>query len=340
MRYQQPPDDRAAAPTGPPPGWYPAPGGLQLLRWWDGTRWGPQTQPLPGYQQASQPQYGDASAGYDAFGQQSAGRHAQLGGVQGGATYPPHTASGAYRASIPAAQPQQPNPYQPQLPQDLRQPAGLPQQQAQAVGRQPQPRRAPQRAGKRARNVLIGLGALTGIIVGIVAANTHGSSSSGNPAAAAAAASTPAPANSAASASCADQVNSWRGQGGGSQMSAVENDLDNFQKAGQDLVSDLNAGNDASADEAALQTAAASLQSDAQAAAANLPPSCVPNLRQDYGAAMTDYSKAAIDCEQSISELTNGDAAVATDDINASGALLGAGNGKVDAAAADIKSFG
>ena len=33
--------------SGPPPGWYLDPGGMQVLRWWDGIRWGPQTQPLP-----------------------------------------------------------------------------------------------------------------------------------------------------------------------------------------------------------------------------------------------------------------------------------------------------
>ncbi len=38
---------RADAPTGPPAGWYLDPGGLQVLRWWDGRQWGSQTQPLP-----------------------------------------------------------------------------------------------------------------------------------------------------------------------------------------------------------------------------------------------------------------------------------------------------
>jgi len=42
------PEYRADALVGPPPGWYLDPQGMQVLRWWDGTRWGPQTQPLPG----------------------------------------------------------------------------------------------------------------------------------------------------------------------------------------------------------------------------------------------------------------------------------------------------
>ena len=46
MSYQQPPDQTVGAPSAQPQGWYPDPGGLQALRWWDGTRWSPHAQPL------------------------------------------------------------------------------------------------------------------------------------------------------------------------------------------------------------------------------------------------------------------------------------------------------
>jgi hypothetical protein len=45
MSDQEPPS-YGPPPPGPPAGWYPDPHGLQVMRWWDGTQWGPQTQPM------------------------------------------------------------------------------------------------------------------------------------------------------------------------------------------------------------------------------------------------------------------------------------------------------
>jgi hypothetical protein len=90
MSYQQ-----GDAPAGPPPGWYLDPGGLQVLRWWDGRQWGPQTQPLPGLTQESQPPHPDATAsgtgGYGAFPSQQgdAGQQGQQGRPKTGAAHAP-----------------------------------------------------------------------------------------------------------------------------------------------------------------------------------------------------------------------------------------------------------
>lgn len=60
--------ERTGTPTGPPPGWYNDPRGHDVLRWWDGSRWGEQTQARPSYR-AEQPQqeygYAPAQHGYE-----------------------------------------------------------------------------------------------------------------------------------------------------------------------------------------------------------------------------------------------------------------------------------
>lgn len=91
MSYQQPPDHRADAAAGPPSGWYVDPNGLQVLRWWDGTKWSPHTQPLPGIRQGSRAPYPDATGSVsgenDASWQKSAGRHQQQSGPHDGMAY-------------------------------------------------------------------------------------------------------------------------------------------------------------------------------------------------------------------------------------------------------------
>jgi hypothetical protein len=55
--------DRTGTPPGPPAGWYNDPRGHDALRWWDGSRWGEQTQAQPGYEiQQPQREYGYAPA--------------------------------------------------------------------------------------------------------------------------------------------------------------------------------------------------------------------------------------------------------------------------------------
>jgi hypothetical protein len=347
MSYRQLPGGPPDPPAGPPPGWYPDPEVRGGMRWWDGAQWGLQTHPQPAYQQAPQPQHQDAASAPGTYGAPwpgNAGLPGRPGGPQDGTAYRTGQASGPYPALLPPGRPQ-PDPYRPQQPPDPYQTQGWQQEPAGAPGPQPQADRPSRRRGKRpARRALIGLGVLVVIVdVGVSLVILRKSPSTGNLAATSttsAAASTAAPSAAASSSGdCRTQAVSWRDNGGLSQLDAVTTDMANVQKAATALANGLWPGGPASQDEAALQTAAASLRSGAQAALANLPPSCVPNLRTDEGAALDDASKSAVDCENAVSELHSGNASAATGDINAANAAITDSGNKFQAATSDVQAF-
>ncbi len=74
MSYHPPPADKDKAAARQPPGWYLDPRwylhrtGPQVLRWWDGTQWGQQTQPLPG--RGQEPQLGYPQQPYGQYPRQ------------------------------------------------------------------------------------------------------------------------------------------------------------------------------------------------------------------------------------------------------------------------------
>jgi hypothetical protein len=90
-------------------------------------------------------------------------------------------------------------------------------------------------------------------------------------------------------------------------------------------------------DTASLQKTAASLESDSQTAQANLPPSCAPDVRADYGAALNDASKATLDCRDAVSEMGSGNYNVAADDVNAADVAITASGNKFQAATPDAR---
>lgn len=132
-----------------------------------------------------------------------------------------------------------------------------------------------------------------------------------------------------ASPSCQSQALAWKNGGGASHLNPIVSDLSAIQNA--------FAGSDRSP--AALQAAATSLQSDVHAAEAALPPACIPGMRQAYGLALTDYSKAAGDFQDTASEQRSGNDSVALADAQAGTNAMGAGDTEISAAYADLSSF-
>jgi len=217
VSYQQPPDERTDTRAGAPPGWYLDPEGRQELRWWDGTRWGPHTQPLPGVMQESQHPYpgvvGSASSGYGSFQQDRVGRHRLQSGQRDGTTFLSSLAADPHAVSFPAAELEQPDIYKPQEPQDSSHLQGWLEQSAFEPGPQPQAQHVPRRSwSPKARHVLIGLGVLVVAIVATSVAIERGAFSSGHAAAtsvaASAASSNAAPSATAQPLTC-ESIASW-----------------------------------------------------------------------------------------------------------------------------------
>ena len=185
---------------------------------------------------------------------------------------------------------------------------------------------------KRART-LIALAAIT---------LTAGCASTGSTTAAGAPSPAPSsqpPAAPSSPPSCADQFAAWRDGGGLTDLEAVTTDLGTISTAASAAATDMQAGSLNPDDQAALQQAAAALQADTATAQANLPPACVPGLRRNVSAALTDYNRAAVEAGQSVTEADSGSYAVATSDILAAGKAMQAGTKKIGKATEAIKAF-
>jgi hypothetical protein len=205
-------------------------------------------------------------------------------------------------------------------------------------GPQPQVPRARRRPrNRKTRNALIGIGSLVAIIVVVIVATAHNSSSTGNTAATSSLSAAPSTVATASPSGCAGQAISWRDNAGLSQTEAVITDMGHVQSAASALGTDLSAGKDASRDETSLKAAAASLQSDAQTAQANPPPSCVPRLTADESAALNNASKAALNCEHAITELGSTNYNVAVSDIEAATAAIATSGEKFQDATSDVQ---
>jgi hypothetical protein len=228
----------------------------------------------------------------------------------------------------PGAQPAQ-DPYQqqPGWPQQGQQPYFPPGSQppypGPGYGPQQQQPRPGSSNGHWVRNVLAGIGAV--VVVSFVV--SHLANSGGSSAA-------------ASSPSCQSQLNAWQQGGGPAQLSKVTADFYSMYHAAEALQKAADGDSGLSSAETGFQTAAVALQSDAQTAQDNLPPSCVPGARQDDTTGLADASKAAIDYQNVISELSAGSYSVATGDTSAADAVIGTAISKVRAGGNAVSAFG
>lgn len=149
----------------------------------------------------------------------------------------------------------------------------------------------------------------------------------------------PAVASSTAAPSqdCQTQLSAWRGSGA-PQLQSVADDLTKVGNDGVSLAAALQSGNETAA-ESALQTNAATMQSDIQAVQSNLPPSCVPGLRADVSAAMTNLNTEAIDQGQAATAAANGNYDLADGNVQAGNTAMSAGIAKLKVANDDMTAF-
>jgi len=72
------------------------------------------------------------------------------------------------------------------------------------------------------------------------------------------------------------------------------------------LAQDLSAGDPTTSDQSQLDSAAGQLQSTAQDAQAELPPSCAQEMRAADSVALTDAVKAATETEAGVTKIGSG----------------------------------
>lgn len=143
----------------------------------------------------------------------------------------------------------------------------------------------------------------------------------------------PAPVAAVATASsCATQTQNWYSDGAGQLINTFSSDFSAYSAAGENFVTDLQAGNPTADDVSAVQSAASAIQSDAQDLATDPGPSCVHGLDPAITAAARDYSEAAIDVNNGMDQYSSGSMNAATGDIDAASTAMSKGNAQIAAA--------
>lgn len=189
----------------------------------------------------------------------------------------------------------------------------------------------------RLRNGLLGVGGLSVLLIAIGTAatgssNTASTKTSASPSAQSTPPGAPAAAASPAEPDCATQVQDWYGHGAATQLNTLASDISTFGQAAAALGTDLQIGASPTAEEPAVQSDAASVQTDAQALQAGPPPICAPGLRSDVEAAALYYSISAIDATNGLNQLSSSNTTAAAGDVQASRTAINKGNVKIRAA--------
>jgi hypothetical protein len=139
--------------------------------------------------------------------------------------------------------------------------------------------------------------------------------------------------------SCKTQIASWRSGGGRADISAVFGDDSKLISAAKLMLKAIDDGTGLSNAESAMQTSAANLQADAQAAEADPPPSCVPGLSADWRAGMTDYAKASLKYQDGVDELSDDQGTTSVADLSAGNTSANQGQARLDDAGNDIAPY-
>lgn len=116
-------------------------------------------------------------------------------------------------------------------------------------------------------------------------------------------------------------------------------DMTSVQEGSYAVAMDISTGADASADEATLGSDFSSMQTDIETLQGNLPPSCIPNMRKDLSAGLSDMISASVLGQAGVSNAQSGDYSQATTDLSAATADMNSGSDKISAATADAKAY-
>jgi len=210
-------------------------------------------------------------------------------------------------------------------------PPGPPQQPYAPAQYAPQPSQPSQPRKSRKGLAFLGCGGLGALVILIVVLASSSSPSSPTP--------PPAATQTAAQPDCAAQLTSWAGTGEGAQLTAFGTDIGTFGDALDALAAGEQDGDGTAGEMSAVQSAAASMQSDAQALEASPGPSCVPGLADNLSAAARDYSTAAIGADNAINQMSAGADDTAAGDLQSADTAMTEGNAKISAANTALKPY-